>query len=347
MATSPKRAIPFEPSDPPPPLARTWASTSSTLLDCAGCFAHEWPLHSSPSLRTLANIQLEQPSESGGSVEGEARSHAGVHGEHWNATAGRRVPDPGNPIDVTNLLRDGYALREFSRVTASPPSRHPRLARQQSRVDPRRLERGGPALVARRVEQDGRVGARREPAVAGHFLVELALAPPGIAERHDPLLGAPPLGDRAQHVDRPGHREQLAILAVDVERILPAPVARMDHEPASGLDRAAVVDRAVRRLARVDLELPQQPAEGDSRALVADADPDRAVFVMRAHRDHRPLEPRIRHPGHCQQQLAGQEIGLLDHCFDHGPRPGGGQELSRAHGRPKARLSLMRRSLNP
>ena len=93
--------------------------------------------------------------------------------------------------------------------------------------------------------------ARGEPAVPGHFLVELALAPAGITERGDPVRGPAPFRDRAEHVDRPGHRENLARLAVDVERVLPAPVARMKDEAAPGLDRAAMMNARSRAPRRV------------------------------------------------------------------------------------------------
>src|SRR5688500_1239803 len=78
------------------------------------------------------------------------------------------------------------------------------LAGQQAWVDPRSLERCAPALVGRSLEQDPRAARGGEPGVTGHFLVELAFAPAGIAERGDPLRRASPLGDGAEHVDRSG-----------------------------------------------------------------------------------------------------------------------------------------------
>ena len=142
---------------------------------------------------------------------------------------------------------------------------HARLARQQPRIDAFGLERRRPALVGRRVEQDLRVAVRGEPAVAGHFLVELAFAPAGIAERGDPSRRPVPFGDHPQHVDRAGHRENLALRAVHVQRVLTAPVGRMKHEAAARLDRPAVVDGDIRRLSRVDVELPQEARESRCR----------------------------------------------------------------------------------
>ena len=43
---------------------------------------------------------------------------------------------------------------------------------------------------------------------------------------------------------------------------------------------------------------------------MADADADRAIFVVDAQRDHRALEARIGHSRHRQQQLAGQETSV-------------------------------------
>jgi hypothetical protein len=87
----------------------------------------------------------------------------------------------------------------------------------------------------------------------------------------------------------------------------------MEHEAPPRLDRAAMVDCAVRRFSWIDLELAKQAAEADPRALVADADPDGAILVMNAHRDDCALEARVGHSRHCQQQLAGQECRLLNH----------------------------------
>ena len=66
------------------------------------------------------------------------------------------------------------------------------------------------------------------------------------------------------------------------ERVEPGPVGRMEDEAAAGLDRPAMMDRDVGRIARFDVELAQQAAKADSGALVADADPDGAVFIVDA-----------------------------------------------------------------
>jgi hypothetical protein len=71
---------------------------------------------------------------------------------------------------------------------------------------------------------------------------------------------------------------------------------------------------AVGRLAGLDVQLPQQSAEGDPCALVPDADSDRAILVVRAHRDDCPLEPWISHSGHREKHLARQETRLLNHA---------------------------------
>ena len=104
------------------------------------------------------------------------------------------------------------------------------------------------------------------------------------------------------------------LATVDLERVLPAPVGRVEDEAAARLDRPAVVDRAIGRLARVDVELLEQAAEADAGALVADADADRAILVVNAQGDHRALEPRVGHARHRQQQLAGQERRVLGHA---------------------------------
>lgn len=65
--------------------------------------------------------------------------------------------------------------------------------------------------------------------------------------------------------------------------------------------------RTVRRFSRINTKLLEQAAKADFGALVANADPDRTVFVMNANRDHRALKPRITDARHCQEQLARKE----------------------------------------
>ena len=111
---------------------------------------------------------------------------------------------------------------------------------------PSRLERRRPALVGRRVEQDRRLPVGREPAVAGHFLVELALAPAGIAERDDPARRPAAFGDRLQARRSSRSSRTARRSADDLERVLPAPVVEWRTKPAARLDRPAVVDRRSR-----------------------------------------------------------------------------------------------------
>jgi hypothetical protein len=85
----------------------------------------------------------------------------------------------------------------------------------------------------------------------------------------------------------------------------------MEDEAATGLDWTAVVDGAVGRLARIEVELLQERAKLQARPFVADPDSHRSIFVMNAHGDHRPLEPGVRHSGHGEEKLSGKEGGAL------------------------------------
>src|SRR6185369_569380 len=187
------------------------------------------------------------------------------------------------------------------------------FARKQARIDSFRLERGRPTLVRRSIEQDVRVSLGGEPAVTSHFLVELTLAPASIAESRDPTRRSLSFGNGFQDVDRAGHRENLALRPGDVERVLAAPIGRMEHKPPPGLDRSSVMYCTIGGLVRVDLELLQQSAKVDPGALMADADADRPVLIVDAHRNDRALEARVRHAGHRQEKLSGQEGRLAGH----------------------------------
>ena len=91
----------------------------------------------------------------------------------------------------------------------------------------------------------------------------------------------------------------------------PAPIVAVEHEAAIGLDRSPHVQRHVGRLARIDVELPHQPVQADIGKVGADADAERAAFVVAAHRDHRTLESRVADPGHGEQQLASEKRGAF------------------------------------
>jgi hypothetical protein len=78
----------------------------------------------------------------------------------------------------------------------------------------------------------------------------------------------------------------------------------MEDEPSPGLNRPAVVDRAVRRFAWLDLELLQERAEAYACALLADSDADGAILIVDAECNDRTLEAGIGHPRHGEEQLA-------------------------------------------
>ena len=85
----------------------------------------------------------------------------------------------------------------------------------------------------------------------------------------------------------------------------------MENEAATRLDRPAMMDWDIWRLARIDVELAEHAAEADFGALGADADPDRPLFIMDADQDDRAFEPRVGHSGHGQEQFARQEARIL------------------------------------
>jgi hypothetical protein len=87
----------------------------------------------------------------------------------------------------------------------------------------------------------------------------------------------------------------------------------MEDEPPARLDRATMMHSAIRRLARIDFELAKQGPEANARPLMTNPDSDRAILIVDAQGNHRPLEARIGHSRHRQQQFAGQKRGRLRH----------------------------------
>ena len=70
-----------------------------------------------------------------------------------------------------------------------------------------------------------------------------------------------------------------------------------------------------------DLQLLQQIVEAEPRHDPAEADAERALLVMDAHRDHRFLEARIADARHGEQELAAQEAWRI-----HGAAIGASRE---------------------
>jgi hypothetical protein len=108
------------------------------------------------------------------------------------------------------------------------------------------------------------------------------------------------------------HRRRQADAVVDIERrILDEEIARMQHEAAAGIDRAALQHLhglgVFRQLDLVglldDVELHQQAGKIDAAGRAVDDDAHRAFRGMRAHIDDRAFEARIAHDGHGDQDL--------------------------------------------
>ena len=81
--------------------------------------------------------------------------------------------------------------------------------------------------------------------------------------------------------------------------------------------------RRARRRARSRAARADRGAQPRDRR--AQPDPERAVGIVRAHRDHRVIEPRIAHAGHREQELAGEKaiasVIVASITIDHAAPP--------------------------
>ena len=84
------------------------------------------------------------------------------------------------------------------------------------------------------------------------------------------------------------------------------------------------MDRHVGRLARGNVELPEQIVEAKPRNHPAKADAKRAFLVVDAHRDHRLFKTRIADTGHCEKKLAAEKRWRI-HALSIGASGEGGQ----------------------
>jgi hypothetical protein len=130
-----------------------------------------------------------------------------------------------------------------------------------------------------------------------------------IAEREDGVLRSRTPGDRLEDVDGRGQADYV----VDRQRrVLDEEIARMQHEAAAGLDRAALqhlhglgVFRQLDLLGLLDdVELHQQFRKIDGAGGMVDNDAHGAFGGMRADVNHRTRKARVSHHRHGDQQLA-------------------------------------------
>src|SRR4051812_45109774 len=150
------------------------------------------------------------------------------------------------------------------------------VGREQARIDAGALEGRGPARIDVAIVEQGLAARGGEPAVAAQFPLELAGAPAGIAQGGEPAARTPPLGDRAEDLERCAERPAVA----DLDALGPAPFSRVEEEAALRLDRPAEMDRNVGRDPGIDVELLEQIVEGDARHDPAEADAECAILVM-------------------------------------------------------------------
>ncbi len=185
------------------------------------------------------------------------------------------------------------------------------LVRQHAGIDADLAQRAQVFLVDIVAEDQVRIGVAVQPAIVLDLVLELARRPAGIAQRQDRVLRSGALGDRLEDV----HRRGQADAVVDIQRrVLDEEIARMQHEAAAGIDRAALLHLhglgVFRQLDLVglldDVELYQQAGKIDAAGRAVDDDAHRPFRGMRAHVDDGALEARIAHHRHGDQQLAVQ-----------------------------------------
>src|SRR5262245_21206078 len=113
----------------------------------------------------------------------------------------------------------------------------PGLAREHAEIDADLLQRFFVFAAGVLTENQLGIGRAMQPAVMLDLVLELAWRPPGIAERQDRAARSVPARDRLEDIERRG---QANAFADRQRRVLDEEVARMQHEPALGIDRSAL-----------------------------------------------------------------------------------------------------------
>src|SRR5262249_8617692 len=159
------------------------------------------------------------------------------------------------------------------------------------------------------------VGSAMQPTIVLDLVLQLARSPAGIAECEDRALRSLPARDRLENVEGSGEANAL----VDRQgRILDEEVARVQHEPALGVDRATLEhlhalcawwksDQVGRRN---DVELHQKIGKADMRCRLIDDDAHGAFGRVGADVDHAAREAFVAHGWHRDQHLAVEKAAL-------------------------------------
>ena len=83
---------------------------------------------------------------------------------------------------------------------------------------------------------------------------QLSANPPGIAEGNQETARTAAFGNRVEYLERGRHRAQVSGL----DRAVALPFERMQHKAALLLNRPAIQNRAIRRFARINVEILEQ-----------------------------------------------------------------------------------------
>ena len=102
----------------------------------------------------------------------------------------------------------------------------------------------------------------------------------------------------------------------DLDRIEHVDIETVQYETALRFHRPTKKYLAVRRVARIDLELFENIVKADAFDRLADVDAQRAILVMRADRHHRSCKSGIGHSWGSEEELAGEEY-IVVHYRQH------------------------------
>ena len=150
------------------------------------------------------------------------------------------------------------------------------------------------------VEDEVQIGVCGQPDILGQLVLELALAPTGVAEqqRRSPRA-ADLVGHRGQGLARAGHGQTVA----EGQGVLAdAPVIRMQNKAAFTFDRAAHQDGAADRLfRRMRLQLVQHGLQIHAASRPVDSQSHGVIRSVGADQNHGVFEPGVADAGHGDQ----------------------------------------------
>lgn len=189
----------------------------------------------------------------------------------------------------------------------------PGLGRKHPQADANAGNRPFPLRFQFAIKENCLIGRCREPTIGLDFRIKLPRPPAGIPQCQQAISRSLAFGNGAQNIDRCGEAD----IIVNHHRPFPHEVGGMQHKAAPRFHWATVMYPQIPANRRnLNTQLLNQIRKGDGAKQAVDDQPHGPLGIMGAYVNDGAVEPRVGHPRHCHQDLAGQIARLIEQTLE-------------------------------